>query len=141
MKSSSVVAHHCLSHTFPLVVASPGSDRVHMTPVCLRLWMHFWVPVIQMQKSSNAIAYHPTWYTALPIDFASRRQQYSSIYSLGDTKHIKGTKRVRLNRLYRIVLIMQRRSYSRGIVCINRWQDNMRGMIRRRLSLPGQARW
>merc|ERR1719347_165877 len=34
-----------LSHSLSLIIASPGSYRVNMSPVCLRLRMHLWVPI------------------------------------------------------------------------------------------------
>ena len=34
-----------LSNTLPLVVASSGSKRVHVSKVRLRLWVNIWVPV------------------------------------------------------------------------------------------------
>src|SRR5439155_3031782 len=58
------------------------------------------------------------------INFRSRSLQNARMYPLGQTKHIDGAHHVGLDRLYRIVLIVNRRCRTREVINLIDFKEN-----------------
>jgi hypothetical protein len=97
-----VIHHEGLGHPFPLVIAAPDADGIHVAPVALRLRMYFGVAV----------------------DFGGGCLKYPRLHPLCQTQHVDGSHDAGLRGLDRVVLVMDRRGGAGHVVDLVHFQEN-----------------
>ena len=91
---SVIVEEQSFGGPLALVVARPGPDRVHVSPIVLRLRMHQWIPV----------------------HLRGRRQQDLGTGPLGQAQHVDRSVHGSLGGLHRVTLIMNRARWAGKVI-------------------------
>jgi hypothetical protein len=91
---SIVIEEQGLSATLPLIITGPQSDGIDVSPIGFHLWMD----------------------GGVTIDFRGRGLKDLCLEPFRESQHVDGAMDIHLGRLYRIVLVMDRRGGTGKII-------------------------